>query len=77
MAHTQSRSAVSVMLERYEMEALIAWHRDEQYRLCDDEKYQEAANHQDRVLQLVQTLDDATKVFALTSAQQQSGDQRS
>lgn len=61
MAHTQSRTAVSIMLERYEMDALIQWHRDEQYRLGDDEKYQEAANHQDRVLQLMSIIDEAKR----------------
>ena len=58
MAFTHSRSAIDIKLEIYELEALIDWHRDNQYREADDQKYQEAANSQQRASELIERLNE-------------------
>lgn len=53
-----SRSARDYKLEMSEVEVLIAWHRDEQFRLADREEYSDARDHKDRAETLRQQLDE-------------------
>lgn len=56
MAFTHSRSAMNVKLEIFEVEALIEWHHDNQYRFADDHKYRDAADSQQRRSDLTEEL---------------------
>lgn len=56
MAFTQSRSAMDLKLEIYEVEALIEWHHDNQYRFADKQEYREAADSQQRRSNLIEDL---------------------
>jgi len=48
MSFTQSRSALPVTLEQYEVQALIDWHMDQEFRAADDSRYTEADGHRRR-----------------------------
>jgi hypothetical protein len=52
MSRSCSLTAKPVILERYEIEALIDWHRDQQYRCAEKEEYAEANDHKHRTEQL-------------------------
>ena len=56
MARSRSRSAMSITLEIYEVEALIEWHRDNQWRYADKQEYQEAADSQSRASEIIEEL---------------------
>lgn len=56
MAFTHSRSAMDVKLEIYEVEAMIEWHHDNQYRFADSQQYREAADSQQRRSELIDQL---------------------
>lgn len=45
---SQSRSAFPITLELYEVEALIDWHRDAEYKAADDYDYPTAENSKRR-----------------------------
>lgn len=53
---SRSRTALSVVLERYEIEALISYHRDEETRRADRREYLEANSARNRVEELEQIL---------------------
>lgn len=46
----------TIQLHEYEIDALIVWHRDQQYETANKEKYDEAKEHRDRALMLVELL---------------------
>ncbi len=41
-----------ILLDRSEIDALISWHRDEQYQCANREEYSDAAWHRDRAKEL-------------------------
>jgi len=46
--YTQSRSALPVTLELYELEAIIEWHRDVEFRAADGRDYSTAESSKSR-----------------------------
>ena len=56
MAFTHSRSAADLKLEIYEIEALIQFHRDNQWEAANKEDYQLAANSKQRADQIEELL---------------------
>ena len=51
-----SRTALSVKLERYEVEALLDWHISEKHRCADKEEFTQAEDHRKRAFELGQLL---------------------
>jgi hypothetical protein len=49
-----------VDLAKYEVEALIGWHLEEQYKAANNEEYAEAAGHKRRVADLKAVLQEAS-----------------
>jgi len=67
MSFTHSRSAIDIKLEIYEVEALIDWHHENQYRSADRAEYQEAANSKQRSDELEGQLKAHRDALSLTS----------
>lgn len=47
---------ITVTLAKYEIEALISWHREQQYEAARKEEYADADGHKRRVVELERTL---------------------
>ena len=56
MSRSRSLTAKSVILERYEIQALIDWHHEEMFRAGDKLEYSEADDHKCRSEQLSEEL---------------------
>jgi hypothetical protein len=52
ISRSRSRTALSVLSERAEIEVLIEAHRTAMYRAAENEEYQDAAAHQARIEEL-------------------------
>lgn len=63
MAWTTSRSAFPVTLEISEIEALIEWHRNEEYRFADRSEYSDAASCKQRREFLEQAIKERREVL--------------
>ena len=44
----EGATAIALLLEPYELDALIEWHRDEQFKCAEKEDYISAADHKRR-----------------------------
>ena len=56
MSRSRSLTAKPVVLERYEIEALIEWHCDQQFKCAHEEDYTSAGDHKHRVDDLKEEL---------------------